>query len=38
VCVLTGHGLKDPDAALAVSDAVERIAAETDAVEAALFG
>ena len=37
VCVLTGHGLKDPDAALAASDSVERIAARTDAVEAALF-
>jgi threonine synthase len=38
VCVLTGHGLKDPDAAIANSPAVQRLPAETAAVEAALLG
>jgi len=33
VCVLTGHGLKDPDRAIAVSEKVEVAAASLDAVE-----
>ncbi len=33
VCVLTGHGLKDPDRAVAVSQGVEVAAASLDAVE-----
>ena len=38
VCVLTGHGLKDPDTAIANSEAVQRLPAQTRAVERALFG
>jgi threonine synthase len=32
VCILTGHGLKDPDRAIAVSPAPTRVAATTSAV------
>jgi threonine synthase len=32
VCILTGHGLKDPDRAIAVSPAPERLPANPDAV------
>jgi threonine synthase len=38
VCVLTGHGLKDPDTAIAASADVVRIPASTEAAEEALFG
>jgi threonine synthase len=38
VCVLTGHGLKDPDTAIAETDAVRRLPADIAAVEEALFG
>ncbi|MEA5549351.1 pyridoxal-phosphate dependent enzyme, partial [Limnoraphis robusta CCNP1324] len=38
VCVLTGHGLKDPDTAIANSEGVRRLPATVSAVEAALFG
>jgi threonine synthase len=38
VCVLTGHGLKDPDTAIAVGPKVVRLPATTGAVEEALFG
>lgn len=38
VCVLTGHGLKDPDTAIAGSDPVERLPADLSAVEEVLFG
>ncbi|MGD9696809.1 MAG: threonine synthase [Thermoleophilia bacterium] len=38
VCVLTGHGLKDPDTAISLGDGVRRIPAAYDAVEEALFG
>jgi len=37
VCVLTGHGLKDPDTAIANSDAVRRLPADLEAVEEAVF-
>lgn len=37
VCVLTGHGLKDPDTAIANSEGVQRLPATVRAVEAALF-
>jgi len=32
VCVLTGHGLKDPDTALGGGVAIEKIEADTDAL------
>ena len=38
VCVLTGHGLKDPDTAIAETGAVRRLPADIAAVEEALFG
>ncbi len=38
VCVLTGHGLKDPDMAINRSPAVQQLPAELRAVEEALFG
>ena len=38
VCVLTGHGLKDPDTALAASPEVLRLPPRVEAVEEALFG
>ena len=38
VCVLTGHGLKDPDTAIGASPEVERLPATLEAVEGALFG
>jgi threonine synthase len=38
VCVLTGHGLKDPDTAIRGSDPVERLPADLAAVEEVLFG
>lgn len=38
VCVLTGHGLKDPDTAIANSGTVKRLPATFAAVEEALFG
>jgi len=38
VCVLTGHGLKDPDTAIAASPDVVRLPASVDAVEEALLG
>ena len=38
VCVLTGHGLKDPDTAIASSEGVQRLPASVAAVERALFG
>ena len=38
VCVLTGHGLKDPDTAIAASPAVVRLPASVEAVEEALLG
>ena len=37
VCVLTGHGLKDPDTAIANSEGVQRLPASVTAVERALF-
>ena len=37
VCVLTGHGLKDPDTAIAQGPGVIRLPAEVDAVEEALL-
>jgi threonine synthase len=37
VCVLTGHGLKDPDTALGKAPAVIRCDADLDRVEAAVF-
>jgi threonine synthase len=36
VCVLTGHGLKDPDRAIAAAPSPERAAASVDAVRALL--
>ncbi|HEX2051121.1 MAG TPA: threonine synthase [Actinomycetota bacterium] len=36
VCVLTGHGLKDPDRAVATAPAMRAIAADADALAAAL--
>lgn len=38
VCVLTGHGLKDPDTAIANSEGVQRVPANVAAVERVLFG
>ncbi len=38
VCVLTGHGLKDPDTAIANSEPVRRLSADIAAVEEAVFG
>jgi threonine synthase len=38
VCVLTGHGLKDPDTAIANSEPVRHLAADLAAVEDAIFG
>lgn len=38
VCVLTGHGLKDPDTAIVNADPVRRLPADLDAVEEAVFG
>jgi threonine synthase len=38
VCVLTGHGLKDPVTAIEVSPEVRSLPARVDAVEEALFG
>ena len=35
--MLTGHGLKDPDTAIANSDAVRRLPADLEAVEEAVF-
>ncbi len=37
VCVLTGHGFKDPDTAIVQSDAVRRLPADLDAVEEAVL-
>ena len=38
VCVLTGHGLKDPDTAIVNSEAVRRLPADLEALEEAVFG
>jgi threonine synthase len=38
VCVLTGHGLKDPDTAIVDAEPVRRLPADVDAVEEAVFG
>jgi threonine synthase len=38
VCVLTGHGLKDPDTAIVNAEPVRRLPADIDAVEEAVFG
>jgi len=38
VCTVTGHGLKDPERALAVSPAVERVEADVDALRRAILG
>lgn len=38
VCVLTGHGLKDPDMAINRSPAVQQLPADLGRVEEALFG
>jgi threonine synthase len=38
VCVLTGHGLKDPDTAIVNSEAVRRLPADLAAVEEAVLG
>jgi threonine synthase len=38
VCVLTGHGLKDPDTAIVDAEPVRRLSADVDAVEEAVFG
>jgi threonine synthase len=37
VCVLTGHGLKDPDTAIMNAPAVQRLPAQLEAVEEAVF-
>jgi threonine synthase len=37
VCVLTGHGLKDPDSAIGKAPAVTGCKAEVSAVEKAVF-
>jgi threonine synthase len=37
VCVLTGHGLKDPDTAIAHSEPVRHLPMDLEAVEEALF-
>ena len=38
VCVLTGHGLKDPDTAIGNAEPVRRLPADLAAVEEAVFG
>jgi threonine synthase len=38
VCVLTGHGLKDPDTAIGACEPVRRLPAEISAIEEAVFG
>jgi threonine synthase len=38
VCVLTGHGLKDPDTAIMNAEPVRRLPASLEAVEEAVFG
>ena len=38
VCTVTGHGLKDPERAVAVSAAVETVPAESEALRRAVFG
>ena len=38
VCVLTGHGLKDPDTAIVDAEPVRRLPADFAAVEEAVFG
>jgi threonine synthase len=38
VCVLTGHGLKDPDTAIVNAEPVRRLPADLAAVEEAVFG
>jgi threonine synthase len=38
VCVLTGHGLKDPDTAIVDAEPVRRLPADLDAVEEGVFG
>ena len=38
VCVLTGHGLKDPDTAIVNAPPVRRLPADFSAVEEAVFG
>ncbi|MSP93092.1 MAG: threonine synthase [Myxococcales bacterium] len=38
VCVLTGHGLKDPDRAIACAPTLAEVAADITAVERALLG
>ncbi len=38
VCVLTGHGLKDPDTAIAACEPVRRLPADISAIEEAVFG
>ena len=38
VCVLTGHGLKDPDTAIVNAEPVRRLPADFAAVEEAVFG
>jgi threonine synthase len=37
VCILTGHGLKDPDTAVADAPAIIRVPATTAAIERAVF-
>ncbi len=38
VCVLTGHGLKDPDTAIGDGGAVQRLPADYASIEAAILG
>ena len=38
VCVLTGHGLKDPDTAIGDGGAVQRLPADYASIEAAVLG
>ena len=38
VCVLTGHGLKDPDTAIGACQPVRRLPADISAIEEAVFG
>ena len=38
VCVLTGHGLKDPDTAIGACEPVRRLPADISAIEEAVFG
>jgi threonine synthase len=38
VCTVTGHGLKDPERAVAVSREVERVADDVDALRRAILG